>query len=150
MIPSLDPLTGYLPPGQYDAAWDEIVSTYGYNLRRLVLLQGLRAVLDNLAVAQCTRAYLNGSFVTAKATPGDFDMCFEPVGVNQAILDPIFKMVGPSRRILQRAKYRGEIASARAAADRHGTLYVNYFQRDIVGRAKGILILDPRDNGGKP
>jgi len=87
VIPSLDPLTGNLPPGQYDAAWDEIVSTYGYNLRHLVLLQGLRAVLDNLAAARCTRAYLNGSFVTAKTTPGDFDLCFEPVGINQAILD---------------------------------------------------------------
>ena len=149
MIPSLDPLTGYLPPGQYDATWDEITSAYGYNLRRLMLLQGLRAVLDNLAAAGCMRAYLNGSFVTAKVTPGDFDMCFEPAGVDSATIDPILKMVGPSRRILQRAKYHGEIASARAAADRRGTLYVNYFQKDAVGRAKGILVLDPSDDGGK-
>jgi len=150
VIPSLDPLTGYLPPGEYDAAWDEIVSTYGYNLRRLVLLQGLRAALDNLAAARCTRVYLNGGFVTAKAAPGDFDMCFDPAGMDLSLLDPILLVMGPSRRMLQRAKYRGEILSSTAIADLNGTLYVDYFQRDAARRVKGILILDPRDDGGKP
>lgn len=150
MIPPFDPLTGYLPPGQYDAAWAEVVAAYGYTPYRQLLLHGLRAALDNLAAAYCTRVYLNGSFVTTKITPGDFDMCFEPVGVDPTILDPILKLVGPSRRMLQRAKYRGEVLSARAAADRRGTLYVNYFQGDVAGRAKGILVRDPRDDGGRP
>lgn len=150
MIPPSDPTTGYLPPGQYDATWDEVVATCGNSPYRRALLNGLRAVLDNLAAARCTRVYLNGSFVTAKVMPGDYDLCFEPVGVDDTLLDPIVRAVGPSRRILQHAKYRGEIFSARVAADLRGTLYVDYFQRDASGVPKGILVLDPRDRGGQP
>ena len=34
--------------------------------------------------------YVDGSFVTEKETPGDFDACWEMDGIDPIKLDPIF------------------------------------------------------------
>lgn len=87
-IPELDALTGNLPPGVHDATWDELVDAFGFNRRRAELLQGLREALESLAQAGCKRAYIDGSFVTAKERPGDFDGCWETAGVDPTLLHP--------------------------------------------------------------
>jgi ribosome-binding protein aMBF1 (putative translation factor) len=63
------------------------VARFGHTPRRLALLSGLKAGLDALRAAGCRRAYLDGSFVTAKEAhfgtpPGDFDACWETAGVD--------------------------------------------------------------------
>lgn len=75
MIP---PLTaeGALPPGIHVASLDEIVAGFGVNTSvRRELAQRLR---DILAMARETghlkRAFIWGSFVTAKPEPGDVDL----------------------------------------------------------------------------
>ena len=60
--------------------WTETITAYGTSLWRLQLLAGLKAALDNLKAAGCRRAYIDGSFVTAKEHPGDFDACWELAG----------------------------------------------------------------------
>ena len=77
MIPPFDPVTGDLPPGVYDVTWDQVVGRYGYTPHRLVLLAGLKSALDTLRQAGCERAYIDGSFVTNKEVPNDFDACWE-------------------------------------------------------------------------
>ncbi len=74
-IPALDANTGNLPPGVHSATWDEIVSRFGWNAERKRLLDGLRRAFESLHAAGCRRAYLDGSFVTEKDVPGDFDGC---------------------------------------------------------------------------
>lgn len=74
MMPPFD-ATGNLPPGIHEATWEEFVARYGATSRRLTLLAGLKAALDALRTAGCQRAYIDGSFVTNKAIPGDFDGC---------------------------------------------------------------------------
>ena len=73
MIPDFDPKTGYLPPGVHDASWKEVAERFAANPYRQRLVAGLLAALRNLAAAGCKRALLDGSFVTAKETPSDFD-----------------------------------------------------------------------------
>ncbi|MGH7192567.1 MAG: DUF6932 family protein [Candidatus Saccharimonadales bacterium] len=102
---------GNLPPGQHSATWREIVRRYGVNPHRRQLLQGLRAALDNLRAAGCRRAYLNGSFITNKTQPEDYELCWEPEGVDRSKLDPLFNLtvyVMPPRSE-QKRKYRGEV-----------------------------------------
>jgi len=48
------------------------------------VLQALRLLRE----AGCGRAYVDGSFVTAKEVPGDFDGCWEAEGVDFDLLDP--------------------------------------------------------------
>ena len=89
VIPPFDPETGNLPPGVHEATWGELVARYGYNAHRRKLLVRLKAALDALHVAGCRRVYIDGSFVTNKAEPADFDACWEWPGVAPGLLDPI-------------------------------------------------------------
>src|SRR6266536_2165079 len=142
MIPPFEPSTGLLPTGVHEATWEEIVARFGQTPRRLELLAGLKAALDALRAASCRRAYVNGSFVTAKQTPGDFDGCWEVDGVDLARLDPVL-MTFANLRAAQKRKYGGELFPADWPADAHGTSFLLFFQRDRAsGRPKGIIAID--------
>ena len=115
---------------------------YATNKRREQLLDGLRAAIDSLHAAGCRRVYLNGSFVTDKEAPGDFDACWEAGGVDPDGLDPVL-LDFSALRAAQKAKYGGELFPAEVAAERGGMRFVDYFQRDrISGERKGIVAID--------
>jgi hypothetical protein len=141
VIPSFDEL-GNLPPGIQPATWDEVVERYATNERRGQLLDGLRAAIDSLHAAGCARGYLNGSFVTDKEAPGDFNACWEAGGVDPALLDPVL-LDFSALRAAQKAKYGGELFPAEVAAEPGGMRFVDYFQRDRTsGERKGIVAID--------
>jgi len=77
VIPPFDSVTGNLPPGVHEAAWEDLVARYGWTPHRLALIAGLKAALDALRGAGCRRAYIDGSFIAAKEEPADFDGCWE-------------------------------------------------------------------------
>ena len=143
MIPVFD-VDGNLPPGIHFGAWDELVARFGHTAHRQRLLAGLRAALQSLKYAGCRRVYVDGSFVTAKEQPGDFDGCWEVDGVDPDKLDPVL-LEFANRRAAQRAKYFGELFLANAAADPSGTRFIDFFQRDKDGQPKGIIALDLKD-----
>ena len=64
---------GLLPPGIHLAEWDAVYSTFGTTRHRRRLLDGFRRAINALKKAGCKKVYLDGSFVTGKVTPGDFD-----------------------------------------------------------------------------
>ncbi|MEO6021743.1 MAG: hypothetical protein ABIP64_01210, partial [Burkholderiales bacterium] len=112
------------------------------------MLEGLKAVLLALKMAGCQRVYVDGSFVTAKEHPGDFDVCWEVEGVDVVTL----KRVAPTlldfrdRRKAQKAAYGGEMFIAHTPADPFGTRYVDFFQRDKeTGEPKEIIAIDLKD-----
>jgi hypothetical protein len=80
MIPEFDE-RGNLPPGIHHSTWNEIVTRYATSVRRRELLDGLLDALRSLKGAGCATAYLDGSLVTSKNHPGDFDACWESSGV---------------------------------------------------------------------
>jgi hypothetical protein len=134
--------SGNLPEGVHEATWDEIVERFGTNARRHDLLDGLRRALVSLRAAGCRRAYVDGSFVTAKEEPGDFDACWEIAGVDSGLLDPVLLQFSDARAA-QKARFGGELFPAEAIADPDGTRFVRYFQRDKhTGEPKGIVALD--------
>src|SRR6266511_3576635 len=142
MIPPVDSETGNLPPGVHEANWEEAVARYGYNAHRLRLLAGMLAALDALRSAGCRRAYINGSFVTAKEEPADFDGCWELAGVDLDRLDVVLGTFGYRRRA-QKEKYGGELFPAEWQADLAGTRFVDFFQQDKeTGLEKGIIAID--------
>lgn len=75
MSPAFSAETGNLPPGEHPATWEEIVERFGYAPWRSKLLGGRKAALESLCAAGCKKIHLDGSFVTAKERPGDFDAC---------------------------------------------------------------------------
>lgn len=133
--------SGLLPPGIHHATWDEVVSRFGGTKQRARLLAGLKSALDELKIAGCARAYLNGSFVTAKERPGDFDLCYEPRGVDPMLLSPVF-FDFTANRAAQKTRYGGELFPVNVQAVT-GYNYLQFFQQSSdTGEAKGIVALD--------
>lgn len=144
MLPDFDQ-EGKLPPGVHLANWREIVVRLGTNARRKQLLAGLEKALGVLRAAGCTRVYLDGSFVTQKALPGDYDLAWEPLNVDVALLlrlDPVFGIFD-SGRAAQKAKYGGEFFPSSAHEGLTGRTFLDFFQTDKdTGALKGIVALD--------
>lgn len=144
MIPPFD-ARGNLPPGIHKADWDELESKFNGSLRRIELLAGLREALVALREAGCRTAYVDGSFITAKEEPGDFDACWEPAGVDLDALDPTLLDFSEGRRS-QKGRFGGEFFPADAAADPAGTSFLDFFQRERdTDQAKGIVKIDLED-----
>jgi hypothetical protein len=142
VIPPFRKITGALPPGIHEASWEEFILRYGYNRPRRHLLRGLEQVIADLRAAGCRRIYVDGSFIMDKPEPGDFDCCWEEVGVSDELLPNEFFDIHPPRRA-QLDRYGGEIFPAHWAADLQGTSYVRYFQRDTrTGLRKGIIAIN--------
>jgi hypothetical protein len=144
LIPAHDPSTGNLPPGEHPAGWAEIVERFAATPWRKQLAEGLARALRDLRVAGCKRAYIDGSFVTTKRHPGDFDACRDLEGVDFDVIDEVLLTFDGGRHA-QKAKYRGELFPADAAADPLGTLFRDFFQRDRDGNPKGIIVIDLED-----
>jgi hypothetical protein len=148
VIPPFDPANGNLPPGVHEATWEETVARYGSTPHRLALLAGLKAALDTLRQAGCRRVYLDGSFVTAKQVPNDFDACWEMAGVDFDRLEHLNPVLldWRNRRATQKATFGGELFIAESAANPWGTPYLEFFQHDRdTGEPKGIIVIQTGD-----
>jgi len=141
MIPPLGP-DGSLPPGIHVATIAEVTVAFGSNPHRQRLLAGLERALDALRVAGCRAIHLDGSFVTDKPLPNDYDLCWEVAGVDPALLDPALL----DRRV-QKMKFLGDILPNVTEAG-SGLIFVEFFQvNKLTGAPKGIVRIDL---GGKP
>lgn len=143
MIPDFD-ASGLLPPGVHRAEWDEVAQRFGQNPHRQVLLRALKRALQALRAAGCVEAYLDGSFVTSKTLPGDYDLCWSLLGVDPTRLDPVLLTFDNGRRAMN-AKYLGDLFPAEIPEVASGKLFVDFFQIDRdTGAAKGIVLIDLR------
>lgn len=141
MIPVLVDLAGapwkVLPQGIHLATLDEIRNAFAINPRRRLLFTGLVLGAKALAVAGCQCLYLDGSYVTANPAPGDYDVCWEPAGVNRFKLDSVFFDMS-NKRAAQKAKFKGEFLPV--IRDASGYSFVDFFQVEkFSGGRKGIL-----------
>ncbi len=128
MIPDFD-AGGNLPPGVHPCTWDSFVKRFGITDHRRWLIAGLKLALDSLKVAGCRFAYVDGSFVTIKDRPGDFDACWDPTGVNPALLNPIL-LNFKNQRMAQKIAFLGELFPSHWPANPAGQRFVDFFQTD--------------------
>jgi hypothetical protein len=129
-----------LPPGIHDSTLDEVREFFTSSLRRKELFKGLSRSCKSLKSAGCSVIYLDGSFVTDKPIPGDFDVCWDPTNVDPNKLDTVFLDFG-NGRANQKSKYGGEFFPSSAKADGSHT-FVEYFQIDKdTGMNKGIICI---------
>jgi hypothetical protein len=147
VIPPFDPATGNLPPGEYRATWHELTERFGRTEWRAGLLNGLKAALVVLKAAGCRTVYLDGSFVTAKERPGDYDGCWDAEGVDFDLLEQTAPalLTFDDERAAQKAAYGGELFVADWGAGPIGTLFREFFKSDRDGNPKGIVVIDLKD-----
>lgn len=98
-----------------------------------------------LREAGCRRVYLDGSFVTQKVAPGDYDVAWDAEDVNIADLlrrEPVFGIFDAGRAA-QKAKYLGEFFPSSFNEGITGRTFLDFFQTDKnTGAPKGIVALD--------
>ena len=140
MIPSCDASTGYLPPGVHTASWAEVATRFATNGHRSQLIAGLLNALTSLAGAGCRSVLLNGSFVSDKPLPNDYDGAWDTYGVDPSLLDPVL-LDFSNRRAAMKAKFGGELFPADADA---GVLFRDFFLTDRNGVPKGVVQIDLR------
>jgi hypothetical protein len=147
MIPALVSLHGspwpVLPPGIHQANLDEVAESFATNSWRRELFDGLVSALEKLRFAGCSVVYLDGSYVTGKPRPGDFDACWDPSGVDPAKLDPLFLQFD-NGRAAQKTAFKGEFFPSSMMCTDVGRAFVDFFQLDrFTGKQKGIIAISP-------
>lgn len=131
-----------LPAGIHQADLLSVRNRFASNECRRDLFDGLIRASNNLVNAGCSQLYLDGSFVTKKPQPGDYDACWNPHKVNHKLLDPVFSDFS-NRRAAQKAKYGGEFFPSTTKADAQGRTFVDFFQLEkFTGLQKGIILID--------
>lgn len=147
MIPPFDPETGGLPPGDHQATLEEIRERLGFTPRRRWLLKGLRSAVEAFWNAGIEQIYIDGSFCTEKADPGDVDGYWvEPdVDVYDRVdpywidFTPVFVPPAAKWRWRMWADHRIEffIHPAMKATAEQG--FPDFFRHDRTGRARGVI-----------
>ncbi len=143
MIPEFDS-NGNLPPGIHYATFDEFVAKFAYNPKRAWLIDGLKLLITTLRKANCSLIYVDGSFVTEKELPSDYDLCWS---VNNVDFDELKELLDFSEngRKKMDMKYRGDIFPAEIPEGLSGKLFLNFFQEDKnTGAPKGIIAIELR------
>jgi hypothetical protein len=138
---------GNLPPGIHWATWKELVARFGWSPYRRRLLKGLRLALRLLRDAGCAVVYVDGSFITTKEMPGDFDACWDVEGVDPERLDPVFLDFSDSRAA-QKRRFGGEFFPAQLPEGITGRTFLAFFQTERrTGRRKGIAAIRLKELG---
>lgn len=133
---------GFIIPGIYFLTWDEFVQNFGTTEHRRRLIEGLKRALICFQNAGCKYVYIDGSFVTKKEIPGDYDMCWDTDQVDLDLLDSVL-LDFSNKRAAQKFKYFGEMFPADSIADDKGTIFLDFFQIDKdSGQPKGIIKIE--------
>jgi hypothetical protein len=136
--------SGDLPAGVHVATLTEIEGRLAFNPRRRRLLAGFRDACEQLRKAGCQLVYLDGSFVTTKDHPGDFDACWDIQHVDDETLDPVFLDFSQDRAA-QKRRFLGEFFPAQLPEGATGRAFVEFFQvNKLTGEPKGILAIRMR------
>ena len=136
---------GLLPEGIHEATWTEFSERFGYNETRHRVLRGLRTALWMLADAGCEAIYVDGSFVSAKAEPADWDGCWDTSLVALDRVNDMLLDTSPAGIYNQKQWLLGELYPVSAMAT-PTVEFLEFFQRSRDdGLRKGIVKLDPRD-----
>jgi len=134
MIPDFND-QGNLPQGIYESNLSEIEKRFAYNKPRQVLFRKLKLLVKDLRMAGCLTLYLNGSYITNKEEPDDYDACWETEGVTSSI-SPILRDIRKFKRE-RKQKYGGDIFYR---IPELGIDHLQFFQQDSrTGELKGII-----------
>jgi hypothetical protein len=117
-----------------------VVDRFGKFAHRRAMLAGLLDMCQELRAAGAKFLLLDGSFVTKKPLPKDFDACYYLSEVDIARLNPVFQDFS-NERATMKARFRGEAFPAEYNAAGWEP-YEEFFQHDEDGKPKGIVKLD--------
>jgi hypothetical protein len=131
---------GNLPQGIHETTWKQFCKRFGQTEYRRSLIKGLALALKDLSASGCKMVYINGSFVTAKEFPGDYDLCWSIDGVVPEKLNPALLDFSPAGRAKMKDKYKGDLFPAEIPEGTSGKRFLDFFQIDKkTEESKGII-----------
>ena len=80
-----------LKQGEHETTWIEFSKLSGFTWRCRKIVRRMRPMLLHMRDVGCNFVNIDGSFVTSKINPNDFDGTWDPEGVDVTKLDPIIK-----------------------------------------------------------
>lgn len=134
---------GNLIPGIHVLDISEVEKEFAYNPIRKNLFEGLKLAMNHLKDSGCQRLFLDGSYVTTKEDPGDFDACWDHTGVDLNYLRSNYPVLldFKNERENQKKIYKGELFLAIMNATPFD-IYINFFQMDKDDYPKGIVLIN--------
>ena len=127
-----------LDPGIHEMEWDDFYAFFSFSPKRKELLEGLEKVIPILWEVGCSAIYINGSFVTNKLEPGDWDACFDCDSIK--IVNDLLNAYPLFDRKKQKELYKGELFYAQSIADEFGNIFLDFFQQiRYSNKKKGIV-----------
>jgi hypothetical protein len=133
---------GNLEPGFYDMSLEEVRSIFCHNKHRSWLFEGIELAIEHLKKIGCKTIFLDGSYITKKELPKDFDLCWDDTDLSIVTAAKICPELFDCGWRMQKMKnrYRGDVAPANSIADfNKGINFLGYFTEDKQGRDKGII-----------
>lgn len=132
---------GNLLSGIHQATMAEVKARFARNKRRMQLFEALEEVISILKECNCPEVYLDGSFITQKEEPGDYDLCYEPTGIKAT--DRFFMFLSEHKQ--NKGKYLGDIFPHMPEPPYHVNL-IEFWQTDTRNNdsLKGIVKIDLR------
>lgn len=86
--------------------------------------------------------YIDGSFVTNKEVPGDYDVCWSIDGVVPEKLNPVLIDFSPAGRTKMKNQYKGDLFPAEIPEGLTGKTFLDFFQTNKnTGESKGIVCM---------
>ncbi len=132
---------GILDSGIHKMTWKEFYGFFSFSPKRKELLDGLEQVLEILREIENIRIYIDGSFVTSKLEPGDWDACFDCLPSQIDVLKEKYPLFDIKE---QKKLYGGELYFANTCTDAGRSVsFLNFFQlrKEKTTLKKGIVEL---------
>ncbi|MYG51341.1 MAG: hypothetical protein F4204_03060 [Rhodospirillaceae bacterium] len=101
----------------------------------------MERLIKHLKSIKCTALYVNGSFVTSKERPNDYDACWNVRGVKFELIDPVLLGADDDGKQAMLEKYGGDIRPDQFSPVELDGTYLDFFQIDRDGNPKGIVEL---------
>ncbi|MBG0800528.1 hypothetical protein IYW40_03330 [Methylocystis sp. H4A] len=125
----------------HKATWEEFTERYGVTTHRKRLIGLMQKLIVHLKEVQCQNLYVDGSFVTNKEVPNDYDACWDVTGVKIELIDPVLLDFKPEGKKKMAIKYGGDLRPDKFSPSGANVVYLVFFQTDRDGDPKGIIHL---------
>jgi len=136
---------GWLPEGHHPATWQEIILRFSGDddSRRLAVLSSLLVWREAaLAKGMTGLVILDGSFISAKEAPGDFDLVFSCSEETASIIrsDPLARQLIDTQAC-RALGFLGDVFALPASLQHHSPLLggLDMFDFDRQGRPQGVI-----------
>src|SRR5580704_159586 len=110
MVPDFN-AQGILPEGIYECSIAEFEKTFTNRYdRRILYEKGIIPLMADLKSIRCKTLFIDGSYVTNKMIPNDFDACWDNRGIDLAMVKAKFPFLWSAAS--SKRKYGGDVFPA--------------------------------------